>query len=306
MKLNLNKSGRQKTFKTNKEVEKEITRRNYNQKIKMTNRILAILISLFFAFTLNAQTKTAKPFSIGEIAEIQSAILGEKRILNIYLPDGYNKNEKYPVIYLLDGSANEDFLHIVGLVQFFNMTFKMPNTIIVGIANVDRKRDFTFPTKRADLKKTYPTTGGSAKFIEFIEKELQPYIKANYKTNDTSYIIGQSLGGLLATEILLKKPDLFTNYIIISPSLWWDDESLLKAAPALLAGQNDNKRWIYISVGSEGKVMEQDAADMVKALQKSGKKNLKVDFVPLPKENHATILHNSVYEALKILYPYKQ
>lgn len=272
----------------------------------MTIRILSISLCLFFAQALQAQTKTTKPFSIGEIAEIQSVVLAEKRILNIYLPDGYNDKEKYPVIYLLDGSANEDFLHIVGLVQFFNMTFKMPNTIIVGIANIDRKRDFTFTTKLADLKKAYPTTGGSAKFIDFIEKELQPYIKSNYKTNDTSTIIGQSLGGLLATEILLKKPDLFTNYIIISPSLWWDEESLLKEAPTLLASHNDHKRQVYVSVGTEGKVMEQDAAAIAKALQKSGKKNLQVDFVKLPEENHATILHNSVYAALKIRYPNKE
>ena len=143
-------------------------------------------------------------------------------------------------------------------------------------------------------------------FIEFIEKELQPFIKASYKIKDTSYLIGQSFGGLLATEILLKKPYLFTNYIIVSPSLWWDDESLLKAAPALLTGQTDSKKWVYISVGVEGKEMEESAAGLVKALQNSGKKNMKVDFVPLPKENHATILHNSVYEALKISYPYKE
>ena len=272
----------------------------------MTNRIRLLMIFLFSAYTLTAQTKNTKPFNIGEIAEIKSVILNENRTLNIYLPEGYNDKEKYPVIYLLDGSANEDFIHIVGLVQYFNMTFKMPNTIIVGIANVDRRRDFTFPTKNAALKKTYPTTGGSAKFIDFVEKELQPYINANYKLNDTSYLIGQSLGGLMATEILLKKPDLFTNYIIVSPSLWWDDESLLKEAPALLAAQTDTKKWVYISVGTEGKVMEGDAADLLKTLQTCGKKNLKIDFVPLPKENHATILHNSVYEALKILFPHKE
>jgi len=270
----------------------------------MTNRILASLICLFCVFAVNAQT--IKPFSIGEIKTIKSAILTEGRTLNIYLPDSYNSKEKYPVIYLLDGSATEDFLHIVGLVQFFNMTFKMPNTIIVGIANVDRKRDFTFPTKNAEQKKTYPTTGGSAKFIDFVEKELQPYIKANYKTNDTTYLIGQSLGGLVASEILLKKPDLFTNYIIVSPSLWWDDESLLKDALALLAAQADNKKWVYISVGSEGKEMEEGAASLVKAIKNSGKKNMKIDFVPLPKENHATILHNSIYAAFNILYPYKE
>lgn len=109
----------------------------------------------------------------------------------------------------------------------------------------------------------------------------------------------------MATEILLKKPELFTNYIIVSPSLWWDDESLLKAAPGFLTTQKDDKRVVYISVGTEGKIMEGDAAGLVSALKKSGKKNLQVDFVPLPKENHATILHNSVYEAFKIWYPSK-
>ena len=261
-------------------------------------------ISLLLVLNLSAQT--TNPFSIGEIKIIKSVILDENRTLNIYLPDGYSSREKYPVIYLLDGSANEDFLLVVGLVQFYNMTFSMPKTIVVGIANVDRKRDFTFPTNLKDLKKVYPTTGGSAKFIDFVEKELQPYIKTHYKTNDTSYLIGQSLGGLLATEILLKKPDLFTNYIIVSPSLWWDDESLLKAAPVLLSTQTDTKKWVYVSVGSEGKIMEKDAADLVQALQRSGKKKMKIDFAPLPKENHATILHNSIYEALKILYPYKE
>jgi uncharacterized protein len=272
----------------------------------MRKSILAILVFLLFANTLFAQTNTTKPFSIGKIATIKSAILAENRTLNIYLPEGYNDNQKYPVIYLLDGSANEDFLHIVGLVQFFNMTFKMPKTIIVGIANVNRKRDFTFPAKIEEFKKMHPITGGSAKFIDFIEKELLPYIKANYKINDTSYLLGQSLGGLVATEILLKKPDLFTNYIIVSPSLWWDDEALLKEAPPLLARQKDTKKWVYISVGTEGKEMEEGAAGLVKALKSSGKKNMKVDFVPLPKETHATILHNSIYEAFKILYPYKE
>lgn len=271
----------------------------------MKAKTFLVLMLICLALMTSAQNGNT-PFNIGKIATIKSVILKEDRTLNIYLPDGYNNKEKYQVIYLLDGSANEDFLHIVGLVQFFNMTFKMPNTIIVGIANIDRRRDFTFPTKIGDLKKNYPTTGGSAKFIYFIEKELQPYIKANYKINDTSYLIGQSLGGLLATEILLKKPDLFTNYIIVSPSLWWDDESLLKKAPALLAVKKDSKKWVYVSVGNEEKVMEQDAAELVQALQNSGNKNMKIDFVPLPKENHATILHNSIYEALKIRYPYKE
>src|SRR5579862_1953642 len=125
-------------------------------------------ISLFFLFVLlashacsqsgkTAQAGNNKPFVLGIIDEIESGQLAEKRILNIYLPEGYNKNDTvtYPVIYLLDGSADEDFIHIAGLVQFnsFPWVNRMPKSIVVGIANVDRRRDFTYPTTVAADKK---------------------------------------------------------------------------------------------------------------------------------------------------------
>lgn len=270
--------------------------------------IFTILIFCCALTTIRAQQKNiaVKPFSIGETGTIKSKILGEDRILNVYLPNNYDKSRTYPVIYLLDGSRDEDFIHIVGLVQFFNLTFRMPDTIVVGIANVDRKRDFTFPTKVKELKEKYPTTGGSEKFIKFVETELQPFVDSTYKTNGTKYIIGQSLGGLLATEILLKKPRLFTHYFIVSPSVWWDDESLLKEAKSLFAKQKAENLYVYISVGAEGDVMEKGAKQIADILQSSNAKNLKVDFLPLPKENHATILHQSLYEAFKLQFPYSE
>lgn len=109
----------------------------------------------------------------------------------------------------------------------------IPESIVVCISNVDRRRDFTFPTRNELDKKDFPTTGQSQNFIGFIESELQPYIDEKYRTASTKTLIGQSLGGLLATEVLFKKPDLFDNYIIASPSLWWDDESLLQYTPTL-------------------------------------------------------------------------
>jgi len=70
---------------------------------------------------------------------------------------------------------------------------------------VDRRRDFTYPTTIKKDKKRYPTTGHSDKFIVFIEKELQPSMEEKYKGSTAKTIIRQSLGGLLATEILFKK-----------------------------------------------------------------------------------------------------
>lgn len=273
----------------------------------MKKNVLIIVALLSYCFS-NAQDGNKTSFTIGDSVTFGSKILSEKRTLNVYLPEGYNSTEaaKYPVIYLLDGTANEDFLHVVGLVQFFNLQFNMPKTIVVGIANVDRKRDFTFYTELEELKKEYPTTGHSDKFINFIATELQPYIESHYNVSNKKYLIGQSLGGLLASEILLKKPDLFTNYTITSPSLWWDNESLLKIAPELLKNQQDNPISVYVAVGKEGSIMEKEAKGLVKALETSGKKNIKISFKYFPDENHATILHNSIYQAFLIEFPYKE
>ncbi|ASK31787.1 esterase [Chryseobacterium sp. T16E-39] len=263
-------------------------------------------ILLTFKFVSIAQTTTVKPLTIGEIRTLKSNVLKEDRTLNIYLPNGYDKTKAYPVIYLLDGSINEDFIHVSGLVQFFNQMYAMPQTIVVGIANIDRKRDFTFHTDLKDLQKDYPTTGHSDRFINFLEKELKPYVESQFKTTD-KYLFGQSLGGLLATEILLKKPEMFDNYFIISPSLWWDDESLLKQAPQLLAKSADAKKFVYVSVGKEEHpVMVKDAASLYDVLKQAGKKNWTVEYKVMETDNHATILHRSLYDGLVKLFPYKE
>ena len=284
----------------------------------MKNSFIIIIFAFSITLTFgqnnqSMETKASKPFILGAIDEIYSKELSEKRVLNIYLPAGYNQNDtvKYPVIYLLDGSADEDFIHIVGLVQFFSFEWinQVPKSIVVGIANVDRKRDFTFPTNIQDDKRKYPTSGQSDQFISFIEKELQPFIESSYKTTHEKTIIGQSLGGLLATEILLKKPILFNNYIIISPSLWWDNGSLLhQKTDALSENLSQQQTAIYIGVGKEGltptkipRVMEVDANLLAEKVK--GGKNVKVFFDYLPQENHGTIMHEAVSNSFKLLYP---
>ncbi len=271
-----------------------------------------IFITLAFVACANiicAQTKP-KPFVLGEIRELDSKILKEKRILNIYLPEGYDVKDttKYPVIYLLDGSADEDFIHIAGLVQFNNFEWvnRLAKSIVVGIATVDRRRDFSTPTLIEEDKKNYPTSGHSAAFINFIETELQPYIHNIYKTNQSKTIIGQSMGGLLATEILLKKPALFNKYIIVSPSLWWNNGSLLNEEAKKLKDSSLPITEIYIAVGKEGltptalpRVMEVDANLLAEKIKELKNNSLKLWFDYLPEENHGTILHQAVINAFK-------
>lgn len=276
------------------------------------NRLFLLFALVVFTKVLPAQSKlqtiAPKPFVLGVVQEINSAILGEKRTLNVYLPEGYNEKDtaKYPIIYLLDGSADEDFIHVVGLVQYnsFEWINQIPKSIVVGIATVDRRRDFTFETSIARDKKAYPTTGHSAAFISFIEKELQPFVEINYKTSSSKTIIGESLGGLLATEILFTRPSLFNKYIIVSPSLWWNNGSLLQQKMADFANTA-----IYIGVGKEGltpteipRVMEVDANVLADKIKLKKLKNVQVYFDYLPLEDHATIMHQAVYNAIKLLY----
>lgn len=265
---------------------------------------LVILFLVVFALGNVIAQKAA--FVLGHVDTLYSKVLSEKRILNIFLPSGYSPDSAhtYPVIYLLDGAADEDFIHIAGLVQFasFPWVEQLPPSILVGIANTDRKRDFTytsatgfkFPPELAAYQSAYKNAGGSAHFMDFVEKELQPYIDQAYKTNAEKTLIGQSLAGLMATEFLLKKPHLFNQYIIMSPSLWWDNESLLRIQPT----QPIPGTKVYIAVGKEGKMMENDARGLAKLLQKS-QKFAKVLFEYLPEEDHGTILHPAVARAFK-------
>jgi predicted alpha/beta superfamily hydrolase len=242
------------------------------------------------------------PIVVGETVEIYSESLKETRTLNIYLPFDYQQKDttSYAVVYLLDGGKEEDFLHIAGIIQFLSFPWIgiLPPTILVGVANVDRKRDFTFPTTIRIDKEDFPTSGGSKKFIEFMKDELQPYIREEYRGINIQTIIGQSLGGLVAAEILLKFPDVFDKYIIVSPSLWWDQQSLLDI-PLLTQVQEKS---IFVAVGKEGEIMEGDAKSLYNKLSH----NENVYFQFLESQNHGDALHLAVYSAFEKIFKKKQ
>lgn len=252
------------------------------------------------------------PIVLGHKDAVQSKLLGETRTVNVYLPPDYNEQDtaRYPVIYLLDGGVDEDFIHIVGLVQFNNFSWinRVPKSIIIGIENVNRLRDYSFPSTVQEEREKYPASGGSARFIEFIEKELIPEVEKHYRTAEGRMLIGQSLGGLLAAEILLKRPALFDRYMIVSPSLWWSDGVLLQERTEALASLG-RKTDVYIAVGKEGltpsknpRVMEVDANLLVDKIGSLGKQ-VQVWFDYLPEEDHATIMHQAAFNGFRKLYP---
>ena len=268
----------------------------------MRNTPLAIGIGLFLGSSAVGQpmrSTSSAPFTLGVVETIHSSVLGEDRTLNIALPQGYHPDSAalYPVIYVLDGGADEDFIHLAGAAQFASFPWVewLRPSIVVGIANVDRRRDLTCPTTIARDRTDFPTAGGSAGFMDFLSKEAIPFVEAHYRTFPQRTLIGQSLGGLFATEVLLRRPWLFQHYIIVSPSLWWDQGSLLRNPADALSAPDVGVASVYIAVGKEGREMEGPAEQLATIARKAHVPH--VAYERITDLDHATILHEAVLKA---------
>jgi hypothetical protein len=263
------------------------------------------ILMLFTACASTAGTPREEglPLIIARSYTIESRELKETRRLNVYLPPGYTEGQaRLPVLYLLDGGAREDFLHIAGLAQLASLNHAMREMIVVGIEGTDRKRDFTFPSKDPNDQKELPTSGGAAAFRAFLARELKPWVEARYRTTGESALMGESLAGLFIVETFLREPELFERYIAVSPSLWWDNQSLAKEAAALLRTHPASSRSLYLTLGDEGGGMQEGVDTLVGALKAQAPVGLRWHFDPMPDEQHHTIYHPAAWRALRLLF----
>jgi predicted alpha/beta superfamily hydrolase len=183
---------------------------------------------------------------------IYSKSLGENRDFWVKLPDNYrpNSDEKYAVIYLLDGFSLKSTLETVYDNYWGHY---LPHMILVGISNrTNRTRDLTTSQiqKRRGSAMDSPT-GGAENFTKFIEQELIPYIDMRYPTMAYRTLIGHSYAGLFTVNMLINHGHIFQNYIAIDPSLDWDDQKLLKLAKEKLKTEDFSGKSLFVSLAAE-------------------------------------------------------
>lgn len=191
-------------------------------------------IFLLLLAALSVSPLSAQPTWVQEPYSIDSEYLEEERQYWVHLPDSYFEEQAaaktYPVIYLLDARAQ--FLALTGTLHSMssglNGNYRIPEAIVVGIPNADRVRDFTpNQANTEELGEEFANSGGAGKFLDFIEHELVPRIESDYRVIEHRTLVGHSLGGLLGITSLVERPELFDAYLIIDPSLWWNDLELL-------------------------------------------------------------------------------
>jgi predicted alpha/beta superfamily hydrolase len=244
--------------------------------------------------------------------------------LLIYTPasaKGSNVKSRYPVMYVLDGPSF--FEAYTAMVRYLSDCGKIPQMIVVGIANTDRVRDYT-PTHAIHWsdgekdEKALKTSGGGETFTTFLEKELIPHIDSLYPTAPYRVVVGHSLGGLLVLNTLIHRPYLFNAYVTIDPSLWWDQRALLKKASTVLA-QTDyaGKKIFFASAntlanGMDTLRIEQDTAKssvhvrdnlLFRQILQKNKTNHLVSFWKYyPDDNHASVPFIAGYDAMRAVF----
>ncbi len=267
-------------------------------------RVVAACWSLILLLSVGRScvADDARPLIVGETFTINSKILGETRRINVYLPTAYKEGAetRLPVLYMLDGGLEEDFLHIAGLVQVSMGNGTMRPFILVGIENTQRRRDLTGPTENAKDKKIAPKVGESRAFRSFIRDELMPAVKARYRTTRESAIVGESLAGLFVVETFLLEPDLFDISIAIDPSLWWNDEKLIREAETRGSRTQAEKTLYLASSGEKG--VADASRRLVEALVKEPSPKLHWHHEEMPEEKHATIFHPAALKAFRAVF----
>jgi len=199
---------------------------------------------------------TQKPdnrLSIGIIDSIYSPTLKEYRKLWIYTPNGYKRDNKsrFPVVYLLDGDGH--FYSVAGMIQQLseiNGNTVCPEMVVVAILNTDRSRDLTPTHVLNGIYGRFETSGGAENFTGFIGKELMPYIETHYPVAPYRALIGHSFGGLFVINTLIHHTDMFNAYIAIDPSLWWDDQKLMKQGEAALRENRFTNKSLFFAIAN--------------------------------------------------------
>jgi predicted alpha/beta superfamily hydrolase len=208
---------------------------------------------LLLSFLSGCRRPPDSNLSIGIIDSIYSPTLKEYRKIWIYTPIGYGRNNqtRFPVVYLLDGDGH--FYSVAGMIQQLsevNGNTVCPDMVIVAILNTDRTRDLTPTHVQNGIYGRFETSGGSENFTMFIGKELIPYIDAHYPVEPYRVLIGHSFGGLFTINTLINHPDLFNAYVAIDPSLWWDDQKILRQGEIALRDNKFTNKSLFFAIAN--------------------------------------------------------
>lgn len=217
--------------------------------MKSTNVLIKKLFAatsvIMLLFLLSSCKKEV--FNSGATQEftLQSTANGASYDIKVGLPDNYNPSiEKYATIYVLDGK--EIFGFVANKCKEICDNYAAKNVLVVSIGyGKDRSIDYT-PTKISEV------TGGAPQFLNFIETQLIPAMEHDFNADTTRasrVILGHSYGGLFGGYAFAVNNKVFGNYLLLSPSFWFDNLVALQMEKDNRADSKNRKQLVFMGIG---------------------------------------------------------
>jgi len=259
----------------------------------MKNVFTSFMIGIILCLIVFQSIASAQEFPIIRDS-IYSEILQEKRFLEIVLPDSFSQkpNEKYEVVYLLDGEWN---INIVPFIHRFTeqegyllpaIFVGLPNTYLNGVNQ--RDRDF-LPVNAAN------------KFLDFIKKEVILYIEKKYPANGERTLFGHSYGGLFVTYAFLADPQLFSAYLASDPAYQGSNGFVLNYAKERLGKFSGANKSFWIA-GIQTTYTYMRINEMDSIFRALAPKDLHWQLSLYPNETHNSVRLKGIYDGLKFFY----
>jgi predicted alpha/beta superfamily hydrolase len=265
-----------------------------------------------------------KPLTLDgtEVRNFHSQTVGVDYLLYVSLPRDYDKqSESYPIVFVLDADYCFPIVHQIA--RLLADHDELRPLILVGITypgvaqekygpllKTGRTRDYT-PTHVASGgygEQFQKQSGGADRFLNFIQKELIPDLDKEFRVKPDRSIVGYSYGGLLATYGLLTRPTLFQRYIIVSPSLWYDNHAMLRLEKkSILAAKDLNARAFFAVGGLETrshgeKEMVGDLNTFVSILRSKNCPGLRTQVFIAGDETHHSVFPAAAMRGIRFIF----
>ncbi len=126
-----------------------------------------------------------------------------------------------------------------------------------------------------------PTMGGDGDvYGDFILHTVKPFIDENLRTRpekEWTALGGSSLGGLITLYLGLEHPDVFSELLVVSPSVWWDRQFIIQKVNEMPESTGQH---IWLDMGtSEGEGSVESARALYQALLDKGWSEDDINFV---------------------------
>jgi predicted alpha/beta superfamily hydrolase len=197
------------------------------------------------------------------VFDVKSEAMGDTLRITVVPPLLYDVfQQKLPAVFVLDGNGCLPIASSIARTLQMLAFGSIPPVICVGIGYPTDNLIDVMSLRTRDLTPTVATLppspmpidahgmGGAPQFLDALIEDVIPLVEERYRVDPADRcLVGWSLGGLFGLHAMFNRPETFARYVLISPSIWWDDRVVLRDEQAYAESHDDLAAKVFACVG---------------------------------------------------------